>query len=50
MIAELNEAQKIVTSQPKDSVLVLTDMRDTNVGRDLLPAMNTASSAVLSVT
>jgi len=26
-------------------VLVLTDMRDTNVGGDLLPAMNAASAA-----
>lgn len=45
VIAELNEAQKIVTSQPKDSVLILTDLRDTNIGRDLLPVMNTASAA-----
>lgn len=43
--AELAEVQKIVKSQPKDSVLVLTDMRDTNVGADLLPVMNAASSA-----
>jgi len=45
VIAELEEVQKIVTSEPKNSVLVLTDMRDTNVGRELLPAMNAASSA-----
>lgn len=43
--AELDEVQKIVKAQPKDSVLVLTDMRDTNVGSDLLPAMNAASAA-----
>ena len=43
--AELNEIIKIVTAEPKDSVLVLTDMRDTNVGGDLIPAMNTASTA-----
>lgn len=42
---ELEEVQKIVKAQPKDSVLVLTDMRDTNVGSDLLPAMNAASAA-----
>lgn len=36
--------QKIVLSQPKGSVLILTDMRDTNVGRELLPAMNAASA------
>lgn len=43
--AELDEVQKIVKAEPKDSVLVLTDMRDTNVGSDLLPAMNAASAA-----
>lgn len=43
--AELDEVQKIVKAAPKDSVLVLTDMRDTNVGSDLLPAMNAASAA-----
>jgi hypothetical protein len=43
--AELDEVQKIVKAQPLDSVLVLTDMRDTNVGSDLLPSMNAASAA-----
>lgn len=43
--AELAEVQEIVKSHPLDSVLVLTDMRDTNVGSDLLPAMNAASAA-----
>jgi hypothetical protein len=43
--AELAEVQKIVTAQPLNSVLVLSDFRDTNVGSDLLSAMNTASSA-----
>lgn len=43
--AELEEVQKVVMSQPKGSVLILTDMRDTNVGRELLPAMNAASAA-----
>lgn len=42
---ELAAVQEIVKAQPKDSVLVLTDMRDTNVGTDLLPAMNAASAA-----
>jgi hypothetical protein len=37
--------QQIVLAEPKGSVLVLTDMRDTNVGRDLLPVMNAASAA-----
>jgi len=43
--AELVEVQKAVLAEPQNSVLVLTDMRDTNVGSDLLPAMNTASTA-----
>jgi len=42
---ELAEVQEIVKAQPKDSVLILTDMRDTNIGSDLLPAMNDASAA-----
>lgn len=43
--AELEEVQKVVKAEPIDSVLVLTDMRDTNVGSDLLPVMNAASAA-----
>ena len=43
--AELTEVQKIVMGEPQNSVLVLTDMRDTNIGTDLLPAMNAASAA-----
>ena len=43
--AELNEVQEIVTAQPKGSLLILTDLRDTNIGSDLLPVMNAASSA-----
>jgi hypothetical protein len=42
---ELEEVQKIVKAQPLDSVLVLTDMRDTNISSDLLPVMNAASAA-----
>ena len=42
---ELEEVQKIVKAQPPNSVLILTDMRDTNVGSDVLPAMNAASAA-----
>ena len=42
--AELDEVQKNVLSQPKGSVLILTDMRDTNDFRELLPAMNAAST------
>ena len=42
---ELKEVQEIVSAQPKGSVLVLTDLRDTNIGSDLLPTMNAASSA-----
>jgi hypothetical protein len=43
--AELNEVQMVVRSQPKDSVLVLSDFRDTSVGSDLLSSMNAASDA-----
>lgn len=43
--AELEEVQKVVKAEPELSVLVLTDMRDTNVGSDLLPTMNAASAA-----
>jgi hypothetical protein len=43
--AELDEVQKVVTSQPKDTVLVLSDFRDTSVGSDLLSSMNAASNA-----
>lgn len=43
--AELDEVQKIVIAQPKDSVLVLSDFRDTSVGSDLLASMNAASNA-----
>jgi len=42
--AELAEVQEVVKAQPKGSLLVLTDMRDTNVGSDLLPVMNKASA------
>ncbi len=42
---ELAEVQKIVMAQPLGSTLVLSDFRDTNVGSDLLSAMNSASAA-----
>lgn len=45
---ELAEVQKIVLGEPENSVLVLSDMRDTNIGGDLLPAMNAASTATKS--
>jgi len=37
--------QKIVIAEPDNSVLVLSDFRDTNVGSDLLSSMNAASAA-----
>lgn len=43
--AELGEVQKVVRAQPKGSVLVLSDFRDTTVGSDLLSSMNSASAA-----
>ena len=42
--AELDEVKKVVMSQPRDSVLVLSDFRDTSVGSDLLSSMNAASN------
>lgn len=45
---ELEAVQKIVLAQPVNSVLVLSDFRDTNVGSDLLTVMNTASAATKS--
>lgn len=42
--AELSEVQNVVMSQPLNSVLVLSDFRDTNIGSDLLSSMNTASA------
>ena len=42
---ELIEVQKVVKAQPLNSVLVLSDFRDTNVGSDLLSVMNAASAA-----
>ena len=45
---ELADVQKVVLAEPQNSVLVLSDMRDTNIGSDLLPAMNAASSATKS--
>jgi len=46
--AELIEVQKVVMAQPRDSLLVLSDFRDTNVGSDLLSALNAASAATKS--
>jgi hypothetical protein len=37
--------QKVVMSQPLNSVRVLSDFRETNVGSDLLSVMNSASAA-----
>ena len=42
--AELNEVQEIVVQEPANSVLILTDLRDTQVGGDVLSAMNAASA------
>ena len=42
---ELEEVQKIVVAQPPDPVLALSDFHDTNVGSDLLSAMNSAPAA-----
>lgn len=42
--AELMEVQEVVLAEPLNSVLVLSDFRDTNVSSDLLTAMNAASA------
>jgi len=42
---ELEEVQVIVKAQPLKSVLVLSDFRNTEIGSDLIPVMNVASSA-----
>lgn len=56
---ELAEVQKIVTAEPLNSLLVISDLRDTEIAGDLLTAMNAASrltkahirkTAVLGVT
>jgi hypothetical protein len=41
---ELEEVQVVVKSQPAQSALVLSDFRNTNIGRDLLSVMNSASA------
>lgn len=42
--AELAAVEKIVTAQPKNSLRVLADFRDTTIGKDLVDLL-TASSA-----
>jgi len=43
--AELAEVQKVVVASPLNSVLVLSDFRDTTIAGDLLSTMNAASRA-----
>jgi hypothetical protein len=45
---ELNEVQEIVLAQPPNSLLVLADFRDTQIGSDLLSIMNEASARTKS--
>jgi spore coat protein CotF len=42
---ELNEVQKVVIAEPLNSLLVISDLRDTEIAGDLLTAMNAASRA-----
>lgn len=42
---ELEEVQEVVKAQPLNSALILSDFRNTNIGRELLPLMNAASAA-----
>jgi hypothetical protein len=41
---ELDEVQKVVISQPKNSVLVLADFTDTAIAGDLMQALNASST------
>ena len=41
---ELQEVQAIVLQQPKNSVLVLSDFRNTQIGKDLMDLMIPASN------
>ena len=41
---ELRAVQEVVLREPKDSVLVLADFRDTQIGKDLLDLMIDSSS------
>ena len=43
--AELSAVQNVVMSQPLNSVRVLSDFRDTNVGSDLFSTMHNAAAA-----
>jgi hypothetical protein len=42
--AELMEVQEVVVGEPLNSVLVLTDLRNTQVDSSLVSAMNSASA------
>lgn len=44
VLDELSEVQQIVLAQPLDSVLVLSDFRDTHIGSALLKPMDEAST------
>lgn len=41
---ELGLVQELVSSQPRNSVLILTTFQNTQVGADLMPALNAASA------
>lgn len=42
---ELEEVQAIVKAEPPNTVLVLSDFRNTYISRELLPILNSASAA-----
>jgi len=44
VIDELREVQNIVLSQPKDSVLVLSNFSNTEITANLMPILNESSS------
>jgi hypothetical protein len=41
---ELGQVEEVVRSQPRNSVLILTSFQNTQVGADLMPALNAAST------
>jgi len=41
---ELAAVEQIVTNEPKNSVLIISNFQDTQVGPDLMPALNAASA------
>lgn len=41
---ELSQVQAEVVSHPKDSLLILSDFRDTNITNEMMPVLNASST------